>query len=368
MALFDAPLQAALLASTYFAVRTARYLRWYDAVLWGGALGAAFLSKPTAAVFMVLLPGVVLLMTLTTFTKKWKAIVSLVGLATLVGFGINSMLRLSSVYYLMGRKNAQFQQPIEELIKNPFALTIGNFFHGFLPWMIEYYTVPFFLIAMVGLITLLFKNWRVGIILFVLWLAPILGLATIGREIFPRYMLFTTPYILIAAAAFFGILASVLKKYAVVSLIIAVVVSIPFLKNDYFILTDPTKISVPQADFNQLVGEHPSGYGISEVFAAVNADLATGKSVTVVTQGTFGIYPYAFMLEYWGHDQVKILPRWPLDTIDDEIFQAKEQGSLYIVLKEHDEIPENLPLTLIKKIQKPGGRDPLLLTTLSEEK
>jgi len=36
----------------------------------------------------------------------------------------------------------------------------------------------------------------------------------------------------------------------------------------------------------------------------------------------------------------------------------------YVLLKEHDQIPAQLPLILVLKSEKPGGKYPLLLTKL----
>ncbi|HRN70185.1 MAG TPA: glycosyltransferase family 39 protein [Candidatus Woesebacteria bacterium] len=363
MALFDSPLQAALLVSTYFALKTAKSLKVKDAVFMGISLGIAFLFKPTALVFVGLLAGVVLLFAIRKKKNKWFRIIGLIGIAVVISEVINNLQRVSSVYFMAGLKNAQFQQPIEELLKNPFALTYHNM-NGFIGWIIGYYTVPFLLLGLIGMIVLLTKNVKVGLTLAGLWIIPIIALATIGREIFPRYMLFTTPYFLIAVAFVFVLLYEKSQRYALVIASMGIAIIVPFLVMDYAILTNPVKASLPETDYNQLIATHPSGYGLDRVYDVINQRIVEGGKVTLVTQGTFGLYPYAFMLEYWDNPNITILPRWPLDKIDDQIISSQASSSVIILLKEHDSIPENLPLRLIEKVDKPGGMYPILITEL----
>jgi 4-amino-4-deoxy-L-arabinose transferase-like glycosyltransferase len=363
MALFDPLLQSTLLSATYFSVKTAKTLSYKYAIAWGISLGLAYLSKPIALVFVLMLPVTFFLINRELITKKWKQMGVLVIVATIIAEAINNAQRVSSVYFMAARKNAQFQQPLEELIKNPFALTFGNL-SGFFQWITDYYTLPILLLGLVGCLVLLIKNYKVGILLISLWLLPIIGLATIGREIFPRYILFTTPYFLIISAWILYMLYSLAGKYKIVIMILGVALVIPILRNNYYMLTQPEKASYPQADYDQLIGSHPSGYGIDRVYQFINDVKKNGEDITVVTQGTFGIYPYAFTLEYWDDDQVTVVPRWPLDTLDDEIIQATQSSRVLVILKEYEEIPENMPLILIEKIEKPSGEYPILLTEL----
>jgi hypothetical protein len=104
-----------------------------------------------------------------------------------------------------------------------------------------------------------------------------------------------------------------------------------------------------------------------KVISFIDEEKKKGK-VTLVTQGTFGLYPYAFDLTYWDDTQVEIIPRWPLSVVDQELIDKSKKGNLYILLKEHETIPPTLPLELVMKIEKPGGKYPLLLTKIKSEK
>ena len=362
MALFDSLLSSALLWSTYFALRTAKTLQLRDTLLWGLALGIGFLSKPTAMLFVVLTPIVALIYGTTLYkTSKVISLIRLSIVAVVIGEVINNLQRLSSVYYLAGVKNSQFQLPLSGLLKDPFQLTFGNT-RGFMTWIIEYYTVPFFILVIVGFFVLFLARWKTGLILFLLFAVPILGLATIGREIFPRYILFTTPYALLAVTGLFVVLWEGKVKYVSVLLVALSLFCLPLSLFSFRIMTNPASAPLPPTDYRQLVSEHPSGYGLEKVYDFLN-NRSMNRPVTVVTQGTFGLYPYAFTLEYWGNPNVAVMSRWPLDTLDQEIYDLQKEREVYVILKEHDSIPSTLPVREVLRVEKPGNRYPIIVTT-----
>jgi len=363
LALFDSLLSSMLLWSTYFAVRTYKTLKWTDAVLWGIFLGLALLSKPTALVFWVLLPICIgILAWKNNLIKNWRRLISLIAIALILSQIIQAIQRLSSVYFRMAEKNAQFQLPIGELISDPFQLLQSNLI-GLFSWFISYNTVPIFLLGLFAFGFILLKKPREGLVLFILWLIPIIGLAVIGREIFPRYILFVMPYFIIPISYFIIWLWERDKITKIISVIIMLGVVYFLLPFSYRIIFSPEIAPLPRADYRQLVGDHTSGYGLDKIFAFIDEESKNGK-VYIVTQGTFGLYPYAFTLRYWDNPDVEIIPSWPLMSAGDiPDFSNKER--VYVILKEipnGDEIPENLPLELIFKAEKPGGRYTILVT------
>ncbi len=368
MALFDGLLSAMLLATCFLAVKTAKNLSLKYTLLWGLAIGLALLSKPTALIVAVITPLLGLFgLEQVLGGKKLEKFILLSLVALALGVGLEYLQHFSSVYYLMVGKNAQFQQPLEELIRSPLALTSGNL-QGFFQWLIPYYTSPVFVLGLLSFVILFFKRFRLGLILLSLWLLPIVALATVGRIIFPRYILFTTPYFLLPIA--YAVVCLLEQRKPVVKIALGIIVVLTFLPQlsvAKLILTDPPKAPLPDTDYQQYISEHPSGYGLDRIFSFIDKEAQT-KPVTVVTQGTFGLYPYAFTLHYWGSPNVTIMSRWPLSVIDEDIYVASRKGPTFIILKEHDTIPSNLPLTLVLKSEKPGGKYPILVTILSDPK
>lgn len=362
MALFDALLSSMLLCSTYFMIRTSQTLSYKHAALWGFFLGLAFLSKPTALLFFVLLPiGFLLLLNWEELKKNITRTALLLLTSTIVAEIINNLQRVSHVYARAAEKNAQFQQPFSELLKSPFALTDGNM-HGFMSWLAGYYSPFLFVLAVWCLFTVVYFSWRKGIMLLLLFFVPLVGLATIGREIFPRYILFVTPYSLIAISWCLEYLWKQ-KIHKILFIVLSISIVIIWIRFDYYVLTDPVKTSMPSTDYQQYVSDSPSGYGVAGVISYLNAE-KNKQSIVLVTQGTFGLYPYAFTLEYWNDPQITIVPRWPLTVIDQDLLDMAKDKPVYVLLKQYQDVPSGLPLTLVLRSEKPSGKYPLLLTKI----
>lgn len=338
MALFDSMLAAALIWTVYLA---------YDYPIFSGlALGLAFWSKPTAILFI----PVILFIAVVQKRIKWGIV------AVIIGEAINNLMRLSHVYYLMESKNQQFQQPLAKLLADPFALFPGNL-GALVNWDIAYITVPLFILGILALFFLVIKDWKKGLVFLGCWAGPLVVFAMVGREIFPRYILFTTPFILVPI----GFLVNKFRHL----LIIMPLLFIPALQFDYALLTNPVNAPMPDTDYHQYVSEHPSGYGLEPVFNFLHEETKHGPTV-LITQGTFGLYPYAFTLEFWGDKNLNIVPRWPLSSIDKEMQALKVQGKVYLLLKEFAKPPSDWPMTTVLISPKPPGGEkyPLILSEL----
>jgi hypothetical protein len=185
----------------------------------------------------------------------------------------------------------------------------------------------------------------------------------VGREIFPRYILFTTPYFLIPIAYFVYTFFSYKNLYRILLFVWLFVIFYPSLNFGYLILTNPPVAPLPETDSHQYVTDHPSGYGLEPVFTFLNKE-SEKRKITVVTQGTFGLYPYAFNLEFWNNKNVNVLGRWPLDKIDADIEKINKKEEVFIILKEYEKIPDNLPLQLVLEGTKPGNHYPIFVTKI----
>lgn len=365
MALFDSLLTALLIWSVYFAIKTGMNLKIKDAVSWGIFLGLAFLAKPTAIIFLILTP--VYMFMFCDFKKikqNFKTIIFLDFIMLLVSQAINNVQRLSNAFPLAAIKNAQFQLPLKDLLMNPFQLMGGNL-HAFFSWIIPYYTLPVFLLGIFCFLFLFRFEAKKALILLSLWLLPIFIFAMVGREIFPRYILFTTPYFFFPLAFVVDRILSFKKMSGVLGIILVGIVFYSSVLFSFKILVNPATAPFPLVDRQQYVAGHPSGYGLDSVFAFLHEESKKDK-ITVITQGTFGLYPYAFYMEFWNDPRVNVLGRWPLDKIDPDMVQIQETQKLFIILKEHDAIPMALPLQLVLKGKKPGNHYPILVTTLKE--
>jgi hypothetical protein len=90
----------------------------------------------------------------------------------------------------------------------------------------------------------------------------------------------------------------------------------------------PVQASYPQPDYDQFISESPSGYALESFYPVIDEIVDNNKQVTIITDGTFGLLPYAFTLRYWNNSHVTILPVWPL-TIPSEL----DANQTYIIIK-----------------------------------
>lgn len=362
LALYDTLLSAFLIWSVYFMLKSASTLSRQDAMLWGLFLGLGFLTKPPAIIFLFLTPLCFFLFALKNTTKnKIKNMVLLPLIAIVIAEAINNIQRFSFNYQLMTEKNQQFQMPVDELFSAPLFL-IGENMKLLYGWLFSFYTIPVFIVGIVAFILLLYKDFRKGLILLLLWGGPILIFATFGKILFPRYILFTTPYFLIAIATFLYKIHAV--KIRMVVLIFLFFLSVKF---DYFLLTDPIYAPLPITDRNQYITSEYSGYGLDGVFAYIDHELATGPRITLVTEGKFGLFPYAFMLKYWHDPRITIIQSWIPEKNEFDLYSLAQSAKVFVVFSRQKDVPNSYPLRLVLKVEKPGGQHPILLTTLQDK-
>ncbi len=369
MALFDSMLLSMLLWASYFAVKTAKTLDYKDAIMWGLFIGTAFLSKGTAMIVYLLLPFCFLaFLNYKVVRINFKKIIRLLVISSILGFGISSILRLSDGYILMQLKNQQFQQPWSLILEDPFRQLTGNY-KGIMSWLTSYLTPSFYFFGLLSyFLMLLKKNYKNFAVLFGLWFFPILVFSFFARELFPRYLLFILPYFLIAAAYGFSTvyvyITSKIIKIPVTLVLLTIL--IPQVFFSYYIITDPQKAPLPNTDYNQYVGDHPSGFGLETIFSKLD-ELSAKNKITLVTQGTFGLYPYAFYLKYWGNPNIRIVPKWPIDLLKLDFPEIEKGTKFYLIMKDYEQYPKDFPLKVLAIGEKPGGRYPIILAEVENK-
>ncbi len=362
IALYDSLLTSFLLWGVYFAIKTAQTFSKKDAALWGLFLGLAFLTKPPAVIFLFLTPICFLLLAWKhMFKQNIKKIIFLPFIALVIAEVINNVQRFSFNYQLMTEKNQQFQMPVNELFSASVSI-IGENFKLLLSWLFSFYTTPIFIVGIIGLGFLLYKDFRKGLMLFLLWFVPILIFATVGKILFPRYILFATPYFLIAIAAFLYEIKSV-KVLAILFIILL----FSSLKFDYLLLANPVQAPLPLTDHNQYITSEYSGYGLDEVLVYIDHELATGPRITLVTEGKFGLFPYAFMLKYWHDPRINIVQSWIPEKNEFDLYGLAQSTKVFVVFSRQKDVPKSYPLRLVLKAEKPGWQHPILLTTLQDK-
>jgi 4-amino-4-deoxy-L-arabinose transferase-like glycosyltransferase len=364
MALYDSLLSALLIWSVYFMIKTSITFRKVHAIFWGLFLGLALLTKPPALIFLLLEPFCFLILVWKKNKSSRKKLVILPFIAIGIGLLMDNIQRLSLNYQLVSEKNQQFQLPINEFFSAPFSHISGNL-QLLLHWIVSYYTLPIFLAGCLGFIYLLVKKKINAIVLLILWLVPIVIIATVGQILFSRYILFTTPYFLIVFAAFiYLIYKKIGHKITIIAVFLLTFMSLRF---DFFLLTDPSRAPFPKEDYSQYVTSRYSGYGLQQIFDHIDNELENGPGITLLTEGKFGLFPYAFNLYYWSDSRVFVVSSWIPEKLEYDLYEMKKSARVYMVFSSQKSLPRKFPLYLRAEYGKPEGDEVILLGEVKDK-
>lgn len=359
MALYDSLLTAGIVWTIYFTIKTAIQPTWKNASFWGISLGLTHLAKATAIFYSLLTPFIYLIYT----DKKPRKLVPI-----LISFLVSQII---ANFFIFSRGFFEYQQKAlahtpgaSSLITSPFVLFFENLTNTFF-WIKDYLTLPFLFLSICALIFVAFTAKRFFLVLIVAVFLPIISMCFVGREYFPRYLVFITPFLAVSASYF---VIKFFKKPLLFFILLVVFGS--FLLFDKSIWKNPEKAPLPEIDKWQYVSGFPSGYGLRESIEYLENISRKGTSVTVVTQGSYSHYPNAYHLAFGKYKNVTVLERWPLVKIDQEIIKANKETDLYIIFRDDYKANEKmifkkLPVSIIKTFTKPGNQDSVYVTRLN---
>lgn len=351
IALYDSLVSAFFIWNLYLTFLFVRHNRLDVALILGLTLGAGMLNKTSAFMSLYLLPVSLILF-------DWRAKHIYIRLARFFGFAfisvglsqiIYSILRLSPYFYIIAQKDTIFVYPFSLWITHPIEFFIGNS-TGMFDWLIGYVSWPVFLSAFFSL-CFLKKQMLEKILLLCWWCLPFCGLALFGRVLYPRHMLFMIMPLLILSAWTIDLLIERIKERAAQIILIGFLCSVN-LFSSYTILADIKTAHIPQSERNQYVDDWPSGWGVSEIVTYFKEKTAEGK-VSVYTEGTFGLLPYAFEI-YLGDDKnIDITGIWPIqEDMPKGMAEKASDHPTYFVMYQHQAYPFRWRLKLISEYFK----------------
>jgi len=350
MALYDSLSAALSIWSLYLSILLVRRVRLDAALLLGMSLGLGMLNKTSGFLSLYMLPGTLLLFDWTK-RDRLKRVVKWVGLAfiaAILSLLMYSVLRLSPLFAMIGQKDTVFVYSIKEWFTHPFNFVFGNL-RGLFDWDIHYLTWPVFVVAILSGLSL-WKWPREKLLLLGWWFAPFFALATVGRVLYPRFILFMSLPLMILAGV--GVVwvwerlrASIWRWVLIGTLFVGSIYT------DFYIITNPLYAPIPYADAGQYIDDWPSGWGIPEVNAFLAEESKKGK-ISIFTDGTFGLLPYAIEIYHVDNPNIKIKGLYPIAelTPDEMIADAKDHPT-YVLFNQQQYTPP-WPLRLIAEYQK----------------
>lgn len=357
LALYDSWVATFFIWNLYLAILLVRRVRLDIALILGMVLGAGMLNKSSGFLSLYLLPTTLLLFDWKSKNQVRRLFTwfGLVFVAAFLSQAIYAVLRLSPLYNMITQKNAVFVYPIREWIAHPLKFMAGNL-RGLFDWLIHYMTWPVFLASIWSAFQWK-KQGREILLLLIWWFAPFLALASFGRVLYPRFILFMSmPLFILAARAAAGF---ILQKRSTGAVILFTVVVFPGIWTSYFIITNPLYAPIPFSDKSQMIDDWPSGWGVKEVNVFITKE-SQNQDITVFTEGTFGLLPYAIEMYQVDNPRVTVKGVWPVpQTFPEEIRQSALTRPTYIVFNQTQGVPD-WPMTFIARYQK-GNRTDVFL-------
>jgi hypothetical protein len=146
-------------------------------------------------------------------------------------------------------------------------------------WLLAYWTWPLLALFLVGVASAAIERSRPGLLLAGLVAGPMSAYLFTSVVWFPRYLLFLTPAFSILAAAPLvrGLRAirghagpTTARWLAAVALFLTL---LPSLRFDFLLHADPTRAPLPEVERLQFVDGWPSGYGVRDTVAFLQAEV-----------------------------------------------------------------------------------------------
>lgn len=330
-----------------------KYPRLDLAMITGMVLGGALLTKSPAMFFGLFAPLAIIL----NF-KNFLKIIPLWFVAYVIAFAIYNVLRLGPNFQMIALRNQDYVFPLSNILFHPFD-PFQSHLAEIIQWFNNLLTWPIFLAGLIGIILIFFKNIKVGFLLLIWFLFPLLFEAEYAKVFTSRYILFVVPVFLIFASLFIDWLINKLKAFRFISLFVVVLFSLLPLRYDYLLITNPQKADLSRNDRSGYLEEWTSGYGIKEASIYLR-EKAKEKKVLIGTEGFFGTLPDGLQMYLEKVPNITILGiGLYLDKVPQQLINSTKDNEVYLLIND-DRLkldPKNYGLTLIASYPKAKRSD-----------
>lgn len=365
MALFDSLLTMFGIYAVVFTVNLGKNLTVVSALTSAVVVGLGMMTKSSANFFLYLLPASFLFL---KFKKgknsdfpqieikkilKWFA---LTGISGFLGLVMYNALRVSPLFYMISRKNHEFIRTTTEVIADPFAHLSSNAI-TIVKWLIQYNGI---ILTVIPILTIVWGFYRrkVEIIFLSMYvLLPFIAEVFFNKVLYPRFVLFYFPFLIILTAYAFVKASNAQQKLAPLIWVLFAFAMIHPILNSYRLLTNPTQAKIAEGDQGQFLNNWPAGYGVSEVVSILKND-SYDKNIFVGTEGTFGLLPFALQIYFYNEPNIQIVGYWPVNEIPKQVIDATKTKRTFFVFNEKQNLSEfesSFNLKLIGKYQKGKG-------------
>lgn len=330
MALYDSLVGAFAVWGLYLLILTVRTFRLDVALIAGLVAGGGVLTKSND--FFTIYSSPFLLLIFDWNKKYFKShiarLASLIAIVIVLTYALYSILRLSPFFHIIADKNALFVYPVHEWLQHPFTYFYSNI-HALLDWFLTYFSIPG-IIAIFASFVINKKNFLEKLMLVAWFAFPFVALATFGKLIYPRFILFMTlPLIPLVAYSIFEVFykyKNTLIRAGVTFFVLAL-----YVYADIFVIFNFQLSPIPKADLGQYVNSWSAGNGLKQSVEFFRQQAKNSK-IYIATQGTFGLMPYGLEMYLVDNPNVKIKAYWPIqDTEPKEVSDAAKTMPTYAI-------------------------------------
>lgn len=363
-ALVDSAVNAGFVWILFLSFVLVRTRRLDIALIMGFVGGIALLAKSSSRMFLGLTAAAPLLY-LTLWNKKRKEFFSqsinylfLLGIVAAISLLFYNVQRLSPYFHYVAQKNTTFILTRAEFLAAPFAYFKNNYWNLplYFTWEAGFVIV---LASILGYILMFKKERLTALYLSVFIFVPYIAISFFARVLFPRYVLFYASILVITATYFFLQMKS--TKKLVISMGVLIGSMGVFL---YPILFNPAMAILPPVDRGQYVEGVTAVWGAEDLMEHMR-EVSQSRPVLILAEGNFGLVADVLDVYLKEGDQIEIRGLWPLD--EQNLYENQNELSdreVYVVFSHRKEFPENWPIELVKRYDKPGNKEALYLFKL----
>ncbi len=347
MALVDSLLSALGLWSLALGVLFVKTLRLDVAMILGGTLGLALLTKSPAIFFFLWQP----LLALFFLKRKPLSAAKLLGgwlVAFIISYGIYNILRLGPNFHLVNSRNQDYLYTYSEVLTHLNKPLVHNLKQTW-AWLWSLITPVTLLLAASALFV---KKHRKTAIAFILISAvPLLAQGLVAKVYTSRYILFAVTPLLVPAAL--GLKA---RPILLLLLVFPLVVSLGYVFR-------PVDIKMPFDMRNGYLEEWTAGWGQKEIGDFLKEKAKVGQKVVVGTEGFFGSLPDGLQIYTQGLSNITVIGSSPyVGDIPESLTNSltDPQNEVYFVVNKsrlHLPADQMERLKLIAEYPKPPRSD-----------
>lgn len=328
MALVDSMLSTFTVWALYFTIWLGQSLRLDQAMILGYLLGASVLVKTSGMLNLLLLPSSILVFKRQT-SGSYGLLKLLIFWAVAMGIALlmYNLLRLGPNFQLLSSRNADYIFSPLDLVGRPLDPFIPHL-QDIADWFPKLFTWPILVLVGVGVFHVVTKFDRLGLVVLLWAVIPILLSMAFLKTYTARYLLPSIPPLLVLAG--FGLeklLNQMKPAYLLKTLATLVIISPLALIFNYQLLINPPPISLPQEERHGYFEQWTAGYGFKEI-ATFLMEKGKTQKVVVGTEGFFGTLPDGL---YIYLDKANISIVGSTATISAEIRQAADDHLTFFV-------------------------------------